>query len=330
MSNKSLFNKTLIKKDIKILLPLLILNVIYMFIAYPFKYMQLLGELKDVNSNVYYVLDRISSTHYNYMFNIDIIIFIFAIIGSIILFAHEKGKKTIEVIAVAPFSRKQIYINKLVSGFIAIILPSIVIFFITYLMIASNTMISSLNNISLIRHLFISNITVQILIFSYYTMISMFFGAVGSTLICGTIITFLPAGPIYMANVLLEQGSEKSLASMSEIFTPFAILMKSIDFDTAHMLYFPLFSIVLLVAGYYLFEFYKMEKNSEFLTFKWTEPVFKIGFFICSSLLVSIIMTYVLVDVSSFRTINKVIGLVIGGVGGYFIPKFLISVNKAA
>ena len=40
MSNKSLFNKTLIKKDIKILAPILVINIILLIFALPFSYSQ--------------------------------------------------------------------------------------------------------------------------------------------------------------------------------------------------------------------------------------------------------------------------------------------------
>ena len=40
MSNKSLFNKTLIKKDLKILAPILIINIILLIFALPFSYSQ--------------------------------------------------------------------------------------------------------------------------------------------------------------------------------------------------------------------------------------------------------------------------------------------------
>lgn len=41
-------------------------------------------------------------------------------------------------------------------------------------------------------------------------------------------------------------------------------------------------------------------------------------------------MKVMLYDISRFETMNEILGFIVGGVLGYFIPKAIISRNKVA
>lgn len=327
MSSKLLFNKALIKKDFKILLPIFISNLLYLIIVYPFRYLQMIYNLKEHGDNIYH-FNNVINSYRGPSIEADVFLYAFAIVAALLLFANEKGKKTIEILTAAPFSRKQIYINKIITGLLVIILPSIITFIITYFIIITNPMTSAIVNVVVLKSIFITIIIIQLLMLSYYIMISMLFGGTVSTFVCGTIITFIPAMPIYMFSMVFDTGYE--FARKTEAITPIFILAKSLVFYQRNVKYLLLFSIIMLLAGYVLFKMYKMEKNSEFLTFKFTEPIFKIGFFICSALLCAIIMKAILYDIFDFENINIAIGLIIGAIFGYIVPKVVISRNKVA
>ncbi|MGP1598720.1 ABC transporter permease subunit [Peptoanaerobacter stomatis] len=325
MSSKSLFNTTLIKKDLKILSPILYINIIYLIFSYPFRYTQAIIQLKNTAFN-FYSFENLKSSE---IFIVgSFFSALIAFLCAIILFANEKNKKTIEILSVAPFSRKQIYINKIIAGLLVSIVPMIIIYMITYFIISTEPLLSSVLELQYFKFCIFICVLISLVIFSYFIMVSMLFGSVISTFICGSIFSFLPFGFLVLLDGLINVPD--NLVDFSAKFTPVMAQVFSIIYSDTNIWSLLIYSIIFLLSGYFLFEMYKMEKNSEFLTFKWTEPVFKIGVFICSALLGANIMQVMLYDISRFETMNKILGLIIGGALGYFIPKAIISRSKVA
>ena len=325
MSSKSLFNTTLIKKDLKILSPILYINIIYLIFSYPFRYTQAIIQLKNTAFN-FYSFENLKSSE---IFIVgSFFSALIAFLCAIILFANEKNKKTIEILSVAPFSRKQIYINKIITGLLVSIVPMIIIYMITYFIISTEPLLSSVLELQYFRFCMYVCVLISLVVFSYFIMVSMLFGSVISTFICGSIFAFLPLGFFLLLDELVN--IPEKLIDFSAKFTPMMAQAFSIIYRNTNIWSLLIYSIIFLLAGYFLFEMYKMEKNSEFLTFKWTEPVFKIGVFLCSAVLGANIMKVMLYDISRFETMNEILGFIVGGVLGYFIQKAIISRNKVA
>lgn len=327
MSNKSLFNITLFKKEVKTLSVLAVVNFVYLAFYFPFRSLQIIMDITSGNIDMY----NFVNTYRNFANPSFIFVeAIFMIAASLMLFSAEKNSKTIEVLVTAPFSRLQIYATKIITGMVLFILPSIVMYFLTYMIVSTNPLISSVIYLNETLQMFITGIIIKLTIFSYFVMISMLFGSTAASLICGTIFSAMPFG-IYALIIAFIKGGDAIDNQLGQIIsrvTPSAHLFYVASELTSKYVLLA-YCILYLFAGYILFEMYKMEKNGEFLTFKWTEPVFKVGFFICMALLGGIIFEAMLYSVSSFTLINKSIGLVLGSLAGYFIPKYLIN-NKRA
>ena len=201
MSNKSLFNKTLIKKDLKILSPILIANIILLIFALPFSYSQATillrnGSLSDFTNGVNTILHNQK--------NLFPILILVSNITAITLFASEKSKKSLELLVSLPFTRKQIYFNKIAVGFIVNVLPNVVLHLISLVIILSEPMTKPFFNIDTYILSLLFNISLQMVVFTYFTVICMLFGNKFATLFCGYVFTFMPVGLLVMFEIFLD------------------------------------------------------------------------------------------------------------------------------
>jgi len=221
MSNKSLFNKTLIKKDIKILAPILVINIILLIFALPFSYSQAVLLLQ---SNSTQDLSKGVASLYN-QYNTTLINILVSTITAIMLFASEKSSKSLELLVSLPFSRKQIYFNKIAVGFIVNVLPNIVLHLISLFIVIAEPMSKPFFNIDFFNMYFLNSIALQIVVFTYFTVISMLFGNIFATAFCGYVFTLMPIGLVVMVQAFLDE----SISSASELQTAASTLLSNVD-----------------------------------------------------------------------------------------------------
>ena len=326
MANKSLFNKTLIKKDLKILSPILIANIILLIFALPFSYSQATillrnGSLSDFTNGV-------NTIFYNQK-NLFPILILVSNITAITLFASEKSKKSLELLVSLPFTRKQIYFNKIAVGFIVNVLPNVALHLISLVIILSEPMTKPFFNIDTYILSLLFNISLQMVVFSYFTVICMLFGNKFATLFCGYVFTFMPVGLVIMFEIFLDTGVTLASNEILYNFTPFFILLKSFAVKYGFLRLFG-YCIIFTIAGMVLFDMTKMEKSSELLTFKKTEIIFRAGVLICSAIFFSIFVQSIFLSFGPLSFIAKVLGFIVGGAFGFFIPNRAITKSRAA
>ena len=191
MSNKLLFSKALLKKDFKILSATFIFNVILIIVSIPFQYSQAFYTIKNVTApyEVYRTLTGINNIlSYLYM-NI-----VFACIYALKLFGHEKQTRAFEMIVSLPFSRMQIFINKVVVGLFVLLVPSILGYIISYSIILSEPISRGIIDMSMNKYIFLNTLSMQLVVFFFYVIFCMIFSNSISSFIFGSICAFMPAG----------------------------------------------------------------------------------------------------------------------------------------
>ena len=325
MSNKSLFNKTLIKKDLKILAPILIINIILLIFALPFSYSQavllLLSESARDFSNA------VASLYSPY--NTVLICILVSTISAIMLFASEKSSKSLELLVSLPFSRKQLYFNKIAVGFMVNVLPNIILHLISLFIVFAEPMTKPFFNLDFFIMYFLNSIALQTVVFTYFTVISMLFGNIFATAFCGYVFTLMPIGLVVMVQAFFENYISSASYEILYNFTPFFILLKAFFSDLGYLKLFG-YSIIFIVAGMALFDMTKMEKCSEFLTFRKTEIIFRAGVFICCAIFFSIFVESIFTSFGPLSFLAKMIGFIVGGAFGLFIPNRAITKSRAA
>lgn len=325
MSNKSLFNKTLIKKDLKILTPIFLINTIILIFALPFSYSQAVLLLQSDSARDF--TNGVSSLYSSYnTISINILV---STITAVMLFASEKSSKSLELLVSLPFSRKQIYFNKIVVGFIVNVLPNIVLHLVSLFIILAEPMTKPFFNFDFFIMYFLNSIAIQIVVFTYFVVISLLFGNIFATVFCGYVFTLIPIGLIVMIQIFLEDGIPSASYEYLYNYTPFFILLKAFASDLGYLKLFG-YSIVFIIMGMALFEMTKMEKSSELLTFRRTEIIFRAGVFICCAIFFSIFVQSIFLSFGPLSFLAKVVGFIVGGAFGFFIPNRAITKSRAA
>ncbi len=325
MSNKSLFNKTLIKKDIKILAPILVINIILLIFALPFSYSQAVLLLQSNNTQD---LSKGVASLYN-QYNTTLINILVSTITAIMLFASEKSSKSLELLVSLPFSRKQIYFNKIAVSFIVNVLPNIVLHLISLFIVIAEPMSKPFFNIDFFNMYFLNSIALQIVVFTYFVVISLLFGNIFATAFCGYVFTLMPIGLVVMVQAFLDENISSASYEILYNFTPFFILLKAFVSDLGYLKLFG-YSIIFIVIGMTLFEMTKMEKCSELLTFRKTEIIFRAGVLICCAIFFSIFVQSIFISFGPLSFLAKVVGFIAGGAFGFFITNRAITKSRAA
>lgn len=325
MSNKSLFNKTLIKKDLKILSPIFVITTIILIFALPFSYSQAVLLLQSDSANDF--TSGVSSLYSQY--NIISINILVSTITAVMLFASEKSSKSLELLVSLPFSRKQIYFNKLIVGFIVNVLPNIVLHLVCLFIVFAEPMTKPFFNLDFFIMYLLNSIAIQIVVFTYFVVISLLFGNIFATVFCGYVFTLMPVGLVVMIQIFLEDGIPLASHEYLYNYTPFFILLKAFTSDLGYLKLFG-YSIILIVIGMVLFEMTKMEKCSELLTFRKTEIIFRAGVFICCAIFFSIFVQSIFISFGPLSFLAKVVGFIAGGAFGFFITNRAITKSRAA
>jgi len=84
-------------------------------------------------------------------------------------------------------------------------------------------------------------------------------------------------------------------------------------------------SILMLLFAKVLFDRNKMERNGEILMFGNLETFFKTGVAVCTMLLIGPLISYMMDN----NTFSLLVGYVAGASAGWFIPHYIIQINRA-
>lgn len=326
MSNKSLFNKTLFKKDLKILLPIFLVNLVIVALIIPFQYSQSLYILK--NSNVVEELP-ITINNINNIVGYFFISALFSAIYALGIFGYEKQTKAFEMIVSLPFSRTQIFVNKIITGLFVMLVPSIVGIVISYFIIISEPITRSIMDMDMFGYTLLIVLSAQFVVFAFYTLFSMIFGNNFLALIFGSICTSMPAGLVAMIELFFESNGSTKVSEFLFRFTPISVLM-SFNSVKYSYLYITSAAILLIIISYILFDMTKMEKLTEFLTFKCLELPFRIIFFLGFAFFGGLVLSGIFSSFVAFDFFNKIIGFAVGGAIGYFVPKTAITKSRVS
>lgn len=328
MSSKSLFNTTLIKKETKTLFPIIMANFLYMSFFFLYRNLQMIMQ---TSTKDYYQLDDFLRFYRNFpdLGNFSTEIF-FMFIAGVMLFSSEKNTKTMEVLVTAPFSRLQIYMSKILTALLTLILPTIVIYIMTYTVVSSDPLIASVVDLKSAASAFAWAVQAKLFVIAYFVMVSMLFGSSLSTAVCGCVFMWMPVGLLGLATMFFEKFDKAGdLLRNSLKISPVTPIIYSAENVGTNNYILIIYSVLFLAGGYLLFDMYKMEKNGELLTFKWTEPIFIAGTVLCGAFAMGLLFEAMLYQISEYSAINKGIGFVIGAALGYIIPKKIINIKRS-
>lgn len=258
-----------------------------------------------------------------------------------LLFSEEKRKKTFEILKVMPYTKYEIFFNKVLVALISIALP----FIINGLM-----MILAWGLSSKLRMFYsLGQILKWLLLFSYYQLPVLGFALVFTTL-TGTTVSYIVLTiiflifPIGITTLIYWNLAELRLIPAAIFFED--ILINIIDYTPIGVLsnqgikaytMYVLGSIGMIVLAKTLFDKNKVERSGETLEFENTEGFFKYGVAICTALLVGMIFSWIFNDyIMYLHSLSHIvtilvtfIGYIVGGVLGYLAANLSIKVNRS-
>lgn len=330
-----ILNKTLIKKEFRLQRAIFFIGLVYYFLILVY-----LGS-QELARSIDYIADEGFMNYNADSFSFEILLGSFMplmIVFAVYLglsFAREKQRKTMEEMARMPFSRKEIYFSKVIVSLLVLTLPLIInigLFLIIASRISGYQLL--LSSSTLFYACFITLLT-SYFVYFFYVMFSMLFGSVWGSFIVASIFFTFPISLLMLIYINLDISgfsvfSKNAFEKIMEVFvyfTPGYYASLDLNIKLIEVILMIILIAVFMMMGYHMFMVYKMEKNSEFLTFRWTEYVFRIGVFICAVLAGRVMFHEILASVAT-PIINQTIGMIVGGVLGYLIPKKMIEKSR--
>ena len=349
------FNKSLFKKDLKMIMPIIIIVAIIMFFVTTLPittaYQRYKDEIAFYESEGYeYNEDEILESRINNInYQLDgatdfypIIVMVVPIVISAILFGEEKRRKTFEVLSAMPFTRYEIFFNKLLVALLAIVFPFLLNGLIMILGVALNSNLKMFYSAIQVLTWAIKHIYYQLPFLSFAFLFGTLTGTTIAQFILTAIFLVFPMGFTYLlfANIScwLRSGFWRLSGFGDGIWDKVAEYSFFEVFNSSyrgpkHYIYYIILSIVLFIISKILFDKNKIERSGETLEFENIETFFKVGVTVCTALLMGLISVWIFDDISYrasvYKSIFLVLGYIVGGLLGWFLSKLSIKLNKS-
>lgn len=345
---KSLYNKTLFKKEFKISKWMMILMTLNLLI---FKILKIDNSLKGhksllTNRSLSYEDAKISMLHW---FNHELIgelffsvIMIFLIIMLVtLMFQNERSNSTFGFLASIPYKREEVIKTKWIVGVITIIIPMVISLICISIFYKYNKSFIDDNYFIILRWFFITTLQ-YICIYSGLFLCQTLMGQNIISSIVGAIIIYVPYGTIAIIAKLVYSNfnlKHKLLAKISDIMSYSNLynfgLGDYVDLsDGRHLIYYLIYKeynikiiimIILTVTFYILAKYYykvnSLENTGKIFIFPSLKPVLIWGFAICFGLL-----SCEFIGLSNNNKILADICVIVGIPLGYFTGKKVVLI----
>ncbi|QUI24437.1 ABC-2 transporter permease [Vallitalea pronyensis] len=255
----------------------------------------------------------------------------FVILTAFILF-YDSRSGSYSLLASMPFNRQEIIVTKLVSGVVSILMPYVFLLLFgigIYYTYINNTVVGSPDILFNLAKWFLMVLLVYLTIF---LMAMMFQSLLGNQIIAAVItgiMLIFPIGFLGMIQLLINQLTGGVAYSLYHLGQKLTIVDYIAGFHRDY-----LFKVILLVflsivfteITYLAYSRNQFEKNGQFSMFLPLEKVFVVCFSICTSLLVTVILSMS----SSFRYfgISSLFLLIFGFAVGLLFSIILIKLLK--
>ncbi|MBU5437799.1 ABC-2 transporter permease [Tissierella sp. MSJ-40] len=253
---------------------------------------------------------------------------IIPLVLSILLFSEEKRNRTFEALSSMPFTKYEIFFNKLVLCFITIVIANLINIIFLFIVKGINKELGMLYSMKDIIFWSIRYVYIVLAFLSFFTLLSTITGTTASFVVISIIFLVFPISfPLLLKLNLGIWGVNSSILMEIEKIG-FRYNMFSI-FDVNRLtlsIFIPL-TIVFFIISIILFYKNKTERSGETLEFEKLEEFFTVGVTICTSLLFGLLSS----DFSIGFGIDKfylAIGYIVGGVLGYLAAYFSIKLNR--
>jgi ABC-type transport system involved in multi-copper enzyme maturation permease subunit len=258
-----------------------------------------------------------------------LIIFMPMVVAAL-LFGEEKRKKTFEVLSTMPFTRWEIFFNKVIVAFLNIILPFLANAVIMIAALGLSKGLRDFYSTGMVMYWFGADAFRLFVILSFSLLFASLTGTSISQLVLTIIFYIFPIGFAVLINMNMSVWgySTSVINKFLDTLGMYTMPGLLVGIEHVHIAYHLISAIVMLVASKLLFDCNKLERSGEILEFESIETFFKVGVAGCTALLMGVILT-------GFgrgavpNNILTVLGYIAGIFIGWFIVSYSIKSNRA-
>lgn len=336
-SKISFFNPTIFKKNLTRFWPFALLYLIYLLVVYP------LVIYTECNQLMYYDSDRTaSSVIMDYFANTTepISIFIAAIVIAIAVFSYLYQSRSANMIHSFPVTRTQLFVTNYVSGLALLFLAQFLGALFTNLIILGK----AAGTIWIVWAWFGITVGETLFFYSFAVLMVMFTGQVLTAGLFYLIWSFLYIVVVVLINSmgsLFLYGIDGDLIGIgSHPLFPLWYLMHRVGFHVNDsstvcqtqgiviLAAYMAVGVVLTVLAWWIYRHRRVECAGDFLSMKWTAPVFRWGVVLVGGIGCALFVTYLVNDGYgswNARIARFVISLIISSVILFFASEMFIE-----
>lgn len=251
-----------------------------------------------------------------------------------LLFGEEKRKKTFEVLSVMPFTRWEIFFNKVIVACANIILPFLANAVIMIAALGLSKGLRDFYSVGMVMSWFGADAFRLFVILSFSLLFASLTGTSVSQLVLTIIFFIFPIG--FSALIDMNMSVWGYYASVTseflDTFGMYTIPGVLDGIENIPIAFHVISAILMLIAAKLLFDRNKLERSGETLEFESVETFFKVGVTLCTSMLAGVLFTEFIGGIVFFLgdvpRIITIVGYIIGMLFGWFIASYSIKLNR--
>lgn len=255
-------------------------------------------------------------------------------VAAALLFGEEKRKKTFEVLSTMPFTRWEIFFNKVIVACVNVFLPFFINAVIMIAALGFSKGLRDFYSIDMVMSWFGADVFRLFVVLSFSLLFASITGTSISQLVLTVIFFVFPigfAGLIDM-NMSLWGYHTSVIDTLLDTFGTYTMPGLLDGIENIPIVFHLISAIVMIIAAKLLFDRNKLERSGETLEFESIETFFKVGVTGCTSLLIGVIFTDIIRGIVFFSgdvpRIVTIVGYVIGILLGWFVASYSIKLNR--
>lgn len=335
-SKISFFNPTVCKKNLTRFWPFALVYLVYLIMVHP------LVIYTSFNQLIYYNTDQTAASliysHFAEMTE-PVSIFIAAIVIAIAVFGYLYQSRSANMIHTLPVTRTQLYVTNYVSGLLLLIVPQFLGALLTNLVILGK----AADTTWIVWGWFGITAGETLFFYSFAVLMVMFTGQLLAAGLFYLIWNFLYIVAVFlidgMGTLFFYGMSDNLIVTNAHPLFPLFYLFRKVGFDrnsltgevwsqgVGALLAYMLVGVVFAVLAWWIYEHRRIECAGDFLSMKWTAPVFRWGVVLVGGIGCALFVTYIVSDYSSWNTriARFVIALILFSVALFFASEMFIE-----
>lgn len=260
-----------------------------------------------------------------------VIIVLIPMAAAALLFGEEKRRKTFEVLSTMPFTRWEIYFNKVIIAFVNVVLPFIINALIMLIALGFSKGLREFYTAGLVISWLGANVFRLFVVLSFSLLFASLTGTTIAQMILTMIFFIFPIGfaGLVGLNMSVWGYNFYVIDVFLDIFGQYTVPAVMDNIEVIPVFYHIIMGIIMLVVSKLLFDRNRLERSGETLEFESIETFFKVGVTVCTSLLVGIIFPGFAWATMIPEKALVIVGYIVGALLGWYVASYSIKLNRS-